>query len=254
MRIRQVALVARQLEPAVDALRAVLGVEVAYRDPGVGVFGLENAVLSVGDTFLEVVSPMREDTSAGRFLARRGGDGGYMVILQSDDLEKDRRRVEELGVRIVWETALEDITTIHLHPRDVGGAILSLDEARPPESWRWAGPDWRAKIRSDVVTGISGVELQARDPAALAARWSRLLARPVEAGAGGSPAIALEAGTLCFVPERDGRGEGVAGLDFAAVDPARALEVARARGFEVAGDQVTVCGTRLRFTDAAGGS
>ncbi len=254
MRIRQVALVARQLEPTVDALRAVLGVEVAYRDPGVGVFGLENALLSVGDTFLEVVSPMRQDTSAGRFLARRGGDGGYMVILQSEDLAKDRRRVEELGVRIVWETALEDIATIHLHPRDVGGAILSLDEARPPESWRWAGPDWRAKIRSDVVTGIAGVELQARDPAALAARWSRLLARPVGAGAAGSPEIALEAGTLCFVPERDGRGEGVSGLDFVAVDPARALESARARGLEVAGDQVTVCGTRLRFTDATNGS
>ncbi len=254
MRIRQVALVARELEPAVDALRAVLGIEVAFRDPGVGVFGLENAVLPVGDTFLEVVSPMREDTSAGRFLARRGGDGGYMVILQSDDLEKDRRRVEELGVRIVWETALEDLATIHLHPRDVGGAILSLDEARPPESWRWAGPDWSAKIRSDVVTGIAGVELQARDPAALAARWSRLLARPVGAGAAGSPEITLEAGTLCFVPERDGRGEGVSGLDFAALDPARALESARARGLEVAGDQVSVCGTRLRFSDATHGS
>ena len=253
MRIRQVALVAGQLEPAVDALRAVLGVEVAYRDPGVGVFGLENALLSVGDTFLEVVSPMRPDTSAGRFLARRGGDGGYMVILQSDDLTKDRRRVEELGVRIVWETALEDIATIHLHPRDVGGAILSLDEARPPESWRWAGPDWRATIRSDVVSGIVGVELQARDPATLAARWSRLLARPVGVGEDGSPAITLEGGTLRFARDQDGRGEGVSGLDVAALDPARALHAARQQGLPVVGECVSVCGTRLRFTDAASG-
>jgi catechol 2,3-dioxygenase-like lactoylglutathione lyase family enzyme len=254
VRIRQVALVARELEPAVDALRSVLGIEVAYRDPGVGVFGLENAVLPVGDTFLEVVCPAREDTSAGRFLARRGGDGGYMVILQSDDLAKDRRRVEELGVRIVWETALDDIATIHLHPRDVGGAILSLDEARPPESWRWAGPDWRAKIRSDVVTGIAGVELQARDPAALAARWSRLLARPVTDADDGLPAIVLESGTLRFAQEQDGRGEGISGVDFAAVDPARALDAARERGLAVAGAAVALCGIQLRFVDAVGGS
>ncbi len=254
MRIRQVALVARELEAAVDALRAVLGIGVGFRDPGVGLFGLENSVMPVGDTFLEVVSPVREDTSAGRFLARRGGDAGYMLILQSDDLAKDRRRVEELGVRIVWETALEDIATIHLHPRDVGGAILSLDEARPPESWRWAGPDWRDRIRSDVVTGIAGVELQAGDPAALATRWSQLLARPVGIGADGSHAIALESGALRFAPDPDGRGEGVSGIDFVAADPARALDAARERGFPGVGDHVRVCGTRIRFTDAAGGA
>lgn len=254
MRIRQLALVARDLEPAVASLRAVLGIGEGFRDPGVGLFGLENSVMAVGDTFLEVVSPIREDTSAGRFLARRGGDGGYMVILQSDDLAKDRRRVEELGVRIVWETALDDIATIHLHPRDVGGAILSLDEPRPPESWRWAGPDWKDRIVGDVVTGIAGVELQATDPAALAARWSQLLARPVAADVDGSPAIVLESGTLRFAPDRDGRGEGVSGIDFAATDPSRALNAARERGLPGTADHVSVCGTRIRFIDSITGA
>ena len=71
MRLRQVATVARELEPVVDDFRAVLGIEVAYRDPGVAEFGLHNAVMPVGDTFLEVVSPTREHTTAGRFLDRR---------------------------------------------------------------------------------------------------------------------------------------------------------------------------------------
>jgi hypothetical protein len=178
MRIRQIALVARDLAPAVETLEQVLGVEVCFRDPGVGVFGLENALVSIGDTFLEVVSPVRDDASAARLLARRGGDGGYMVILQCEELEKHRRRVEELSVRVVWETALEDIATVHLHPRDVGGAIVSLDEARPPESWRWAGRRWEEKVHTEVVRGIVGAELQSADPAALAARWSQVLACP----------------------------------------------------------------------------
>jgi hypothetical protein len=123
MRLRQIALVARELEPTVEALCDVLGVEVAFHDPGVEVFGLRNAVMPLGDTFLEVVSPERPGTSAGRLLERRGGDGGYMVIVQSQDREGDRSRMQRLGVRIVWEANLDDAATLHLHPRDVGGWI-----------------------------------------------------------------------------------------------------------------------------------
>ncbi len=60
MRIRQIALVTRELAPVVETLEQVLAVEVCFRDPGVGVFGLENALFPIGDTFLEVVSPVRE--------------------------------------------------------------------------------------------------------------------------------------------------------------------------------------------------
>jgi hypothetical protein len=68
VRIRQVALVARDLEPVVADLCAVLGIEVAYRDPGVGVFGLANAVMPVGDAFLDRPGPTRRrdaSSSAG---------------------------------------------------------------------------------------------------------------------------------------------------------------------------------------------
>ncbi len=45
LRLRQIALVAEKLEPVVDDLRSVLGLEVCYRDPGVERFGLENALV-----------------------------------------------------------------------------------------------------------------------------------------------------------------------------------------------------------------
>jgi catechol 2,3-dioxygenase-like lactoylglutathione lyase family enzyme len=230
MRLRQVALVARELEPVVESLCDVLGIEVAFHDPGVEVFGLRNAVMPVGDTFLEVVAPDRPGTTAGRLLERRGSDGGYMVIVQSQAKAADRARVASLGVRIAWETQLEDASTLHLHPRDVGGAILSLDWMDPPESWRWAGPRWREAVRTDATTGILGVELQARDPKAMARRWSEVLAQPARRE-DGAEAIALpDGGEIRFVPDRDGRGEGVSGLSLAAADPERVRHRARARG------------------------
>ncbi|MGB6086698.1 MAG: hypothetical protein WBF74_08885, partial [Parvibaculum sp.] len=78
MWLRQVALVAHDLGPVVEDLGAVLGLKVAFRDPGVGVFGLVNAVMPLGGEFLEVVQPVKDDASALRYLHRRGGDAGYM--------------------------------------------------------------------------------------------------------------------------------------------------------------------------------
>src|SRR6185295_18046794 len=89
-------------------LRGVLGVEVAFRDPGVAAFGLHNAVMPIGDTFLEVVSPCQPDTTAGRYLEPRNGDGGYMVIIQSDQLSADRERLDRLGLRVVRSVDLGD--------------------------------------------------------------------------------------------------------------------------------------------------
>jgi hypothetical protein len=186
MRIRQIALVARELEPTVSAICDVLDLEVGFRDPGVKVFGLSNAVIPVGDTFLEVVSPTEKDTTAGRLLDRRGGDGGYMVILQTEDLDVHRKQLAELDVRIVWEHALEDIATIHLHPKDVGGAILSLDVADPPSSWRWAGPDWKSHRRTDTTAWIDGVQIQSSNPRDTAEQWSRITgSRVIDAPEGG---------------------------------------------------------------------
>lgn len=209
MRLRQVALIARDLEPTVTAIRRSLDLGEPFRDPGVEVFGLHNAVLPIGDTFLEVVSPLRKDCSGQRYLERRGGDGGYMVIVQTDDLAAARRRIETTQTRVVFELALEDIATIHLHPRDTGGALLSIDAATPPAEWRWAGPAWRGRSRATQATELAGVEIECDNPADVAARWSRLLDRPATSTEAGGHEIALDGSVLRFVALRDGRGEGL---------------------------------------------
>jgi len=250
MRLRQIALVAKDLQKVVDDLCAVLGLEVCYHDPGVEVFGLRNALMPIGTSFLEVVSPLREGTTAGRLLERRHGDGGYMVIAQTDDLARERKRVEQLGVRIVWETQLPDAATIHLHPRDVGAAIVSFDQMRPPESWRWAGPEWREHVHTDVTRRLAGAELQSGDPAALAKRWGEVFGRPVRRCPDGGHELELDAGKLRFVSDRDGRGEGVSGIDVEVVEPTDVLHRARSRGLPASAESVELCGVRFRLLRA----
>lgn len=247
MRLRQVALVVRDLEPVVDALCEVLGLEVAFRDPGIDVFGLRNAVLPVGATFLEVVSPVREGTAAGRQLERRGGDSGYMAIVQTRDLARDRERMEHLGVRIVWEHAETHTATIHLHPRDVGGAILSLDESRPYESWDWAGPNWERAVRTETVAELVGITLESHTPAARAERWGAVLGvDPISTGAERCD-LPLTGSGVRFAPISSDRGEGMTEIELRAARADAAIARARERGLTAGPDWVEIGGTRLRF-------
>src|ERR1700733_5699891 len=99
MKLRQSVFVAKDLEISREELWDLLGIDVAYRDPGVAKWGLVNVVCPTGHDFLEIVTPFQQNTSAGRYIDRRKGDGGYMVIIQVDDAKAERKRVTDLGVR-----------------------------------------------------------------------------------------------------------------------------------------------------------
>ncbi len=214
-RLRQVALVAHDCDQVTSDLRQAFGWAEPFHDPGVARFGLTNSVFAVGDTFVEVVAPARPDTAAGRYLRRRAGDGGYMAIFQVPDLAAARRRLADLRVRVVWTADLADIAATHLHPKDVPGAIVSLDWAEPEQSWRWAGPDWTGRAPSGhAAGGVTGLTIEVSDPPAAATRWADVLglAKPPEAVPGGGDVLVElpESGQfLRFRPAPAGRGEGI---------------------------------------------
>jgi hypothetical protein len=230
LRIRQIVFAALDLKNTVEQFEDALGLRVTYRDPGVAKFGLENALLTFGDQFIEIVSPTRPDTAASRHLDRHG-DSAYMLILQTDDLSRDRARLQELGIRIVWESHHEEISAVHLHPKDVGAAIVSLDQATPPSSWLWAGPDWQRHGSTSNRCRIANATISALDPQAMAQRWSKLLGldAPVDA-----PKLRLSEGELSFVPAIDGR-ERISEYS---------VEAPRASG------RLTLCGTRFVVNDS----
>ena len=188
-------------------------------------YGLTNVVMPCGDQFVEIVSPEGEGNAADRLLKKRFGDGGYMVLLQTDDLAWVRARADELDMRIVHEAERSDddgrpaIVGLHIHPSDVGGTLLSIDACDDPAEWPWAGPAWRDHVETSVVDAVVGIELQAVDPDDVAQRWSALLDRPVDDGL-----LKLDDADLRFVRANDGRGDGLRAIDFRARDRSRVGE------------------------------
>ena len=177
--LRQICLVAEKLAPVVEDLTAILAIKPCYVDPEVAHFGLENTLFPIGTDFLEVVAPVRENTAAGRYLQRRKGEGGYMVICQTrsrEEQDRYRKQAEAEHVRVAWEHAYEHGGIMQLHPGDMRAAFLEIDwDAHADYSGHWhpaGGTGWEDKVSTKVVTAMTGAELQGPDPIALAQHWA----------------------------------------------------------------------------------
>ena len=256
IQLRQICLVARDLDSTIDNLEQIFGIHRCFVDPGVGKWGLVNTLLPIGRNMLEVVVPVEENTSAGRYLDRRGGDGGYMVICQADSSANQqavRQRALDNGVRIAWETERENWNICQIHPGDMKAAFFEIDwDAANDFTGNWqpaGGTQWFDKVDQSVTVDYSAVELQGPDPVGLAELWGKVAGLPV-AREGSVLRMALNNVEVRFVEAGDGRGYGLGGLDLKVADRARILAKAKERGCYVADDQVDVCGVRFRLEDA----
>jgi hypothetical protein len=154
-----------------------------------------------------------------------------MAIFDLEDLEGARARAAGTGVRVAWQIDLPDISGTHLHPADMRGAIVSLDQSRPYGSWRWGGPRWTGQIADDGALGrLAGITLAVDDPTAVAARWAHVLGVPLADDQ--QTVLVLDGGTVRFVAPAEGCAEGLFELE---VVDAPALP----------GEGITVGGVRL---------
>lgn len=225
VRLRQIALVGQDLDWSVATLTAVLDTYVAFRDPTIvpAFGGLFNALLPVGDCFLEIVSPtdggLASDSTSTKLLRKSGGDCGYMVILQVDDIASASLRMAKHG-RLVMPLAVvvpqelghgtagqhnvewklgdscpkDPGTTANVmtqwHPKDFG-TLLELEEqwpAGPGASGAWlpAGNRWQTtygKRSSSVCQEFAGVDVAVRGSPnaceAFASKWAAALDVPL---------------------------------------------------------------------------
>jgi len=252
MRLRQVALVAHDLEPVAAQLKAVFGLRVAFRDPAVAKYGLVNVVMPVGGEFIEIVQPVTADASAGRYLKRRGGDAGYMLIFQAADAVVHRMRLAGGGIRLIAKLDTSHYTFTHFHPGDFDGVLVSIDTAGDGSDWQerfghWppVGPEWRSFASPSDVLGIAGAVVQVKHPEAVALRWSHLL----EVERHGT-SLNFDGAKVRFVEPVDTDGTGIVGVEIAVRDPAAVLARAAASGVPVGSGAARIGG--ILFTPVEG--
>ena len=197
-----------------------------YQDPGVAEFGLENHVFAVGDQFLELVSPVTDAAPVRRFLHKRGRSAaGYMVILEVGSVDPYRVRAETLHHRAVLDSESETLSTLHLHPRDMG-SLMSVDHDKGGD-WMPGGSGLAGQARGDRITGIAGVRIATSDPVALANRSATFLDIPYSQVV----ALQLNRGTIGICPGGI-RDEGLVGVDLLTSEETREGECHTIAGTE----------------------
>ena len=257
IRLRQIAVVTSDLLKTALDIQTALGVEACHTDPGVGVFGLKNTLWPIGNQFLECVTPITADTAGGRYIERRGGDTGYMVINQVDDVASRLAHVNDLGVRVANHMDYDKggFEGLQLHPADTGGSFFEMDQMKvdgsdaPDGPWWPAGSQWSDFSRTERVQGISAAELQAVDPDRLAARWAQIAQLELAEDNDGNPEIKFDNASIRFVEATDGRGDGLGGIDVVCVDREAVLAGAEQRNCGVSDAQVSLGGLRVYLRD-----
>ncbi|WP_198964405.1 hypothetical protein [Bradyrhizobium sp. Y36] len=244
LRLRQICLVAPQLAPVISDIAEIMGLSVCYRDGNVAKYGLENALLPVDTILLEVVAPFQDGTTAGRFIEKTGGRGGYMAIFCCDDPDERGRHANAMGVRTANVIDHAPYHGVQLHPRDCRAAFIEFNHTDGSDDilgpYPPAGPDWQKSIRKDVTQALVAVEMQSPDPKELAEHWGKIIG----VAADGSE-LKLPNATFRFVK---GASEIMSALEFRVVDPASVLHAAKAKGLAVAGNEFLLGGVTFRLS------
>ncbi|MGQ0648171.1 MAG: methylmalonyl-CoA epimerase [Gemmatimonadaceae bacterium] len=126
-RIAHLGIAVRSLDDVLPFYRDVLGMPEAPLDDA---DGARIAGLTAGDSLVELLEPVSEDSPIGKFIARRG-PGIHHICFAVDDLDSALERCRQAGVRLIDQTpriGAEGKRIAFLHPSATSGVLVELSE------------------------------------------------------------------------------------------------------------------------------
>ncbi len=125
--IDHVAIAVYDLEAAIAYYRDTFDAEVAHREV-VERDGVEEALLAVADSYIQLLSPVRDDSPVAKSLATRG-EGLHHVGYRVDDCAAALARVKAEGHRVIDEEprpGSRGTTVAFVHPKAAFGTLIEL--------------------------------------------------------------------------------------------------------------------------------
>ena len=148
-RIRQVAVLVRDLDAAVTRWHELFGLSESNRFH-ISFAGMDAAILPLadGETCIELAQPTTPGTAAARHLEKYG-EGLYLLIFEVDDLQRATAHLTERQVAIAQRSQIApgvvaDFSSVWIHPRAMKGVFMQLSEVLVADHpWPPAGAVWR---------------------------------------------------------------------------------------------------------------
>ena len=127
-KIHHVGVVVRDMERAMRFWRDTLGLHV-HKTQMIEEQGVKAALLTLGDSEIELLEPTVADNGIARYLASRG-EGLHHVCFQVDEVGRDLETLKAKGVEVIDQEPRIGIAgrICFLHPKAMHGALVELCE------------------------------------------------------------------------------------------------------------------------------
>jgi methylmalonyl-CoA/ethylmalonyl-CoA epimerase len=126
-RIHHLGVAVRDLEEAFDTYTRLFGAELEHRDM-LEQQGVEAIAIKVGESRVELLGALAEDTPVGRFLTKRG-PGMHHVAYWVDDVAAALERLTREGAQLIDEQprrGLYGLQVAFVHPDSVHGVLAEV--------------------------------------------------------------------------------------------------------------------------------
>lgn len=125
-KVHHVGVVVRDIEAAMRFYRDTLGLHL-HKLETIEEQGVKAALLTLGDSEIELLEPVVPDTGVARFLERKG-EGLHHVCFQVDDVERDLAALKDAGTEMIDQTTRIGIAgrICFLHPNATHGTLVEL--------------------------------------------------------------------------------------------------------------------------------
>jgi len=125
--IDHVAIAVSDLEAAIDYYRSTYGVEVDHREV-VESDGVEEALLKVADSYIQLLTPVRDDSPVAKYLEKKG-EGLHHIGYRVADVAAALEQVKAQGHRVIDEAprpGSRGTTVAFVHPKTAFGTLIEL--------------------------------------------------------------------------------------------------------------------------------
>lgn len=125
-KINHVAIVVPDIEGSLSFWRDALGLDLNHVED-VPSQKSQVAFLPLGESEVELVRPMTDDSGVAKFLADRG-PGMHHLCFEVDDIDEMLVELKAKGIRLINETAtqLEGRRVAFIHPKSASGVLVEL--------------------------------------------------------------------------------------------------------------------------------
>ncbi len=125
--IDHVAIAVADLEAAISYYEETFGCSVHHREV-IEKDGVEEALLKVADSYVQLLTPIREDSPVAKYLATKG-EGIHHIGYRVADCAEALERVKAAGHRVIDETprpGSRGTTVAFVHPKGAFGTLIEL--------------------------------------------------------------------------------------------------------------------------------